>query len=65
MSAVKKKASKPVVVDVRLPVALIGLLDEWAAEGLLGNTREEVVLHVLRHYLFAQARADKASGRPA
>lgn len=53
-----------VEVDVRLPNKVLANLDALAAQGILGKTKEEVALHILKQSLFellqAQARNDKA-----
>lgn len=47
-----KKSSKFVDVEMCLPTPVVYLIDKLAAEGLLGDTREEVVIFMLRHFVF-------------
>ena len=51
--AVKKK----IEVEVFLPRGVITGIDAIVARGLLGDTREEVVIHMIREYLFLQDMA--------
>lgn len=50
----KKRASraKMVEVDLRPPTKTLEILDALAKQGLLGDTRDDVILHVLRQHLF-------------
>lgn len=47
-------------VPVRLPKETTELVRALAKQGILGTTPEEVILHILRQYVFEQAqRASK------
>lgn len=64
-AAPRSKAGKDYVeVEIGLSDKTAINLDILAAQGILGNTREEVILHVLRQALFemvqGQNRNDKA-----
>lgn len=48
----KAKAPKSVNVSLRLPREVVKAFEQWAKDGILGSTKEEVMLHVIRHYLF-------------
>ncbi len=53
-------SKKKVKVDLRLPLGTIAALDAIAKRGILGDTRQDVMLHMVREYLFMQ---DLARGR--
>lgn len=47
-----KAKSTEVNVEVRLPKAIIAVLDAMAKDGIVGNTVEEVALFALRTYMW-------------
>ena len=42
-------------VELRLPNKTLSDLDALAAQGILGKTKEEVALHILRQSMFEMA----------
>ncbi len=54
---------KSVSVDLRLPKHTLLILEQLAEQGILGETAEEVALHMIRHYVFVEMAQLRAKGQ--
>jgi hypothetical protein len=48
------KKEKLIPVSLRLPTPVIAMIDAVVQTGILGSTREEVTLHILREHIFCE-----------
>lgn len=63
MSKPRKRVSTT-TVDLRLPRLTVTLLDELAKQGILGDTRDAVIEHIVREHLFRLAGLNLAEPPP-
>jgi len=48
----KRRKRQLIDVELRLSLPTLQVIDALAKQGILGETREEVVIYIMRSYLF-------------
>lgn len=56
VAAERRSKSTMIDVEFRLSRATLEIIEALAKQGILGETREEVTLYILRSYMFEHAR---------
>lgn len=48
------KKQKTIDLDIQLPLSTIDVINGLVKQGILGETTNDVILHILRQHLFEQ-----------